>query len=336
MFLFERQCIGLDLGSKKIKMVQVKKERHNIQVVKFGSMDTPAETMDAGNITDPARLGECLWELVKKLGLEGRQIISSVSGQQIYIRNLIMPRMKSGELREAAIFQAMNFLPIPVEEAAIDVCPLRNFEDEEGKKTEIFFIAARQQQVQALQEVCNCAGLKLVKVEIEPLALIRIMDKSEAAGTVGVINIGAMRSYFSVYRDGCLTSMRALSFGCSAFYQTGDGNDSKDDIRLEDIDASGSNNYSYLLRDIMSEMTRSLEYYEMQNQGEVIQNVFICGGGSRLKHLDKYLASGLGRRIQMLEYTPRLILPVNVSPKEQLELQHDFPVAMGLAARGVI
>lgn len=328
--------IGLDIGSKKIKIARVKKDGKNIQLIKYGSIPAPEGSMDSGLILDPDRLGSRIRELAHELDLEGRAVVSAVSGQQIYIRNLVMPRMKPQELKEAAVFKATEFLPIPVEEAAIDVFPFRQFEDETGRKTEVFFVAARRQQVEALDEVCRLAGLKLETVEIEPLALYRVMDLSEAGKVVGILNIGASRSYFSVFRGGLLSSLRSLSFGCSAFYQSIRGSSHENEIHLEDIEAGDDNENSYLVRDIMSELARSVEYYEMQNEGEKIDTVFLCGGGSRLKNLDTYLTAGLGSRVSKLEYTPALVWPQGMTEKQNWDLRHDYTVALGLAARGVI
>ncbi|MEN6349747.1 MAG: pilus assembly protein PilM, partial [Syntrophomonas sp.] len=165
--MFNRAAaIGLDIGSKKIKLVRVRKTQENWQIVKFGSMLTPAGLVEAGNIFDPEKLGREMITLVDQLGFKGQKVISAVSGQQVYIRTLVMPRMSLKETKEAAVYQAATFLPVPVEEAAIDIFPLRDFEDDEGKQREIFFVAVPRIQVENLETTCRMAGLKLVAVEI--------------------------------------------------------------------------------------------------------------------------------------------------------------------------
>lgn len=331
----QRTGIGLDIGSKKIKLAVLKKEGRNMQLVKHGSIATPEGSVDAGLIIDPDILGQSIGKLAQDLDLKGRMVATAVSGQQIYIRNLIMPRMKRSELKEAAVFKATEFLPIPIQDAAIDVFPFRQFEDETGKKTEAFFVAARRQQVEILDEVCRQAGLKLVTVEIEPLAVHRVMSSNDGDKVVGLLNIGASRSHFSVFSKGLLSSLRSFFFGCSAFYQDIRGDCADGNIRLEEVEAADDNDNSYLVRDIMSELARSLEYYEMQSDGEKIDAVYLCGGGSRLKNLDNYLASGLGRKVSKLEYMPALVWEA-ASAEEDWELRHDYTVALGLAARRVI
>lgn len=190
--------------------------------------------------------------------------------------------------------------------------------------------------MEALEELCRFSGLKLETVEIEPLAVYRVMDWSEVGKVAGILHIGASRSYFSVFRRGLLSSLRSLSFGCSAFYQNIRGDSREEDIRLEAVEAGDGNDNSYLVRDIMSELARSLEYFEMQNEGEKIDAVFLCGGGSRLGNLDTYLTAGLGRRVSKLEYTSALGWPQGISESEKWDLRHDYTGCPRISGTGVI
>lgn len=328
--------IGLDIGSRKIKIAQVKGRKNSIQLSKFGSIATPWGAMEAGNILDVAELGQGLSLLVKDLNLKGKSVVAAVSGQQVYTRNIVMPKMKQEELKEAIYFQAMNFLPVSVDEVAIDFFPLRDFEDEEGKKTEIFFVAVRKQQVENLEEVCKIAGLKLAAVEIEPLAIHRILGKSKESGIKAFINIGASRSYFTVFKDGLLKFYRTLSFGTAAFAQQQNLDNGDTSVELDTIDIVNNDSYEYLVRDVIAEVNRSIEYYDMQNMEEKVESIILCGGGSRIKGLDERLGEGIGRQVSLSAALEEIVVPANISEEQKHEIQHDYIVALGLAARAKI
>ncbi|MEN6461952.1 MAG: type IV pilus assembly protein PilM [Syntrophomonas sp.] len=328
--------IGLDIGSKKIKLVTVRLWKKRVQIIDFGSIPTPPGVVEAGYILDPERLGEELGGLVATLKLKGKRVVSAVSGQQIYTRNLVMPRMKLKEMREAINFQATTFLPIPVEESAIDIFPLRNFEDDEGKKTEVFFVAVRQQQVDNLDTACRIAGLKLVAVEIEPLALFRLLGQNTNLGAQGFLNIGAVRSYFTVFHNGILIYYQSLAFGCSAFLRDNNyTNNENDSLGLDNIEIGQGNESYYLIKDIIAEVSRSVEYYHMQNEVG-INKILLCGGGSRIKSLDVALATGIDQNVEIADTLADLDISNNINETEIQELKHDFSVALGLAVRKVI
>lgn len=333
--LFSKTGIGLDIGSQKIKLVKVKRQGNKIEPVLFKCMDTPPGTVDSGTIIDPELLGEAIADLVNDLKISGSRAVSAIGGQQIYIKNFVMPHMKQLDLRRAAFYQSSSFLPISPDEAVMDVCPVRRFTDGEGRKTDVFFVAARKMQLDNLLAVYQAAGLKPSAVEIEPLALYRLFKSEDDIRTLGILNFGAYRSYLAVFDEGVLTSLRHLSLGCSAFLQ-GVGWGEVEQRELDGIDLNEDSNYSYLLGDIITELSRTLEYFSMQTGGHKVNKVLLTGGGSRIKGLTDYLSSALGYSVEQADIEKQVKVPPHLTEHERRQIMHDYPVALGLAARGVI
>lgn len=335
MRLRKRLGLGLDIGSRKIKLVSLRQNGNRPVIERWCSMPTPPETVDAGIIQDPQFLGESLGELVKELHYKDRGVVAAVSGVQVYTRNLVMPWMKVEEVKEAVKYEAVRFLPIPVEEAAMDVFPLREFEDEEGKKVEVFFVAVRRQQVENLKLVCSIAGLKLKVVEIEPLALHRILNVHDTDKVKAFLNIGASRAYFSVFNDNVLVFNRHLPFGAIQLCPRTEPVMGQYDDEPDHIDITPEGELDILIRDIVSEVAHSVEYYHLQNLDSLDQ-IILCGGGARIRDLDKLLASGVNCDVQVANPFAGLILPPRIDDHNRRKLQHDFAVALGLAARGIL
>jgi len=325
--------IGLDIGNKKVKLVRLRKTRDGFSLAEYGSIPTPPGAVEAGFVHDPEKLGEFLGQLVGDLKLKNKAVVSAVSGPQVYIRSLVMPRMKPVEQRAAIRYEATTFLPIPVDEASIDISPLTFFEDEGGKKVDLFFVAVRKQQVENLHLTCKIAGLKLAAVEIEPLALHRLL-KPDNAGVQAFVNIGSSRSTFSVFNGEALKFYRHMSFGYSPFIPAGSANNGEA-TGLDQVELGNSEDHQYLLPDIIAELTRSVEYYHMQNQNG-IKNLMLCGGGARIRGLDKVLAEGINITVINADTLQRIGLPADISDSHRQELRNDFAVALGLAAREVI
>lgn len=328
--------IGLDIGSKKIKLVRVSKGGKGFKLHSMGSISTPAGAVETGAIYNPEQLGQEIAVLAKDMGVKGKRIVSAVSGQQVYHRNLVMPKMKMSELRDAAIFQATTFLPIPVEDAAIDIFPVKHYADEEGEKTEVFFVAVRQQQLDNLTAVCNIAGLKLAAVEIEPVAINRFFWQKRDYSVRAYLNIGAYRSYLSVFKDNTLGFHRYMAFGSSAFFLNQPAPPETEENGQEWNGAPAESSSDYLIRDMVSELQRSVEYYAMQNQGKSLEGILLCGGGSRISGIAATLAKYLGIGFELANPLDRLSLPGKLDERAIEELRHDFLIALGLAARGLV
>lgn len=331
--MFKRAAdIGLDIGSKKIKLVKVKRKNQQWQLIKYGSINTPAGLVEAGSIFEPDKIGAEMAKLVNNLGLAGQRVVSAVAGQQVYIRNLILPRMSLAESREAATYQAAAFLPIPIEDAAIDVFPWRDFEDEDGLKSELFFVAVPRLQVDNLELACHIAGLKLAAVEIEPLAVKRILIAEQAAGIRALLQIGASHCYFSVFSGQILLFYRTLSLFEQRNISFMPGAEKGDSENLPSIKEWQC---KYMLNDLIAEVGRSVAYFNIQNSEQKLEKLWLCGGGAALEGLAEALAAEISCAVQVADFLPRFILPAALDESAQQEINSYFPVALGLAAREV-
>ncbi|MBO8159234.1 type IV pilus assembly protein PilM [Thermosyntropha sp.] len=323
--------VGLDIGTEKIKMVKVTRRGNNHEILGYDSIFTPSGTVELGNILEPEKLGIELARLKEKMGIKKEKVIAAASGPQVYTRILSMPQMPREELKEAAIFQASTFLPISIDEAVIDVFPLRDIEDETGKKTEIFFVAVRKNQIEKLDLACQIAGLNLAVIDIEPLALQRVIagERENRA----FLNIGASRAYFSVFNDGSLVMHRSLSFGCSAFAMSA-GEACSGYEFLESVDLR-SGNYEYFINDMINELNRAVEYYKMQFKN-TLNHIVLCGGGSRMPGIDEILMEKTGIKFELAGISPNILIPPDLEEKDKKELVYEFLIALGLAVRGVV
>ena len=66
--LFRATGIGLDIGSKKIKLARVKKVKKGLELMDFASMPTPNGVIEYGKIIAPVELGKAISSLVKEMG----------------------------------------------------------------------------------------------------------------------------------------------------------------------------------------------------------------------------------------------------------------------------
>lgn len=330
----EKINVGLDISSQRISIVEIELKNNNFYIKKYGSIPTPVSSDEGGYIDEPRILGEKLAKLIDELGLKGSAVTTAVGGQQVYTRTMIMPQMSLKDIRKAATYQAMNMLPINIDDASIDVFPLRNFEDEEGKKTEVFFAAVRRQQIDNLYNCCEIAGLKLKRVELEPLALQRVISSTNILSDIestAILQIGASRSYFAVYNQNIMQSMRSIAFGSSLVFQQLQ----KDNFRIANYDSfdACAEESEYLFRDLIQETNRLIEYYLMQNNNKKIERIILSGGVSQIKGLDKLLSERLNLKIDKLILSDNIFLPHQLDKNQVDDFYHSYSLAIGLALR---
>ncbi len=320
--------IGLDIGSVKIKIVRVKKKGADVKLISFGSRETPPGAIEGGIVKDPDALGDVIADLVTELGLKHMAATTAVSGPQVYTRIISMPRLALDELRKAVRYEAAAFLPIPVNQAVMDICPIREYQDHEGARVELFFAAVRRSQVEKIKAVCKLGKLRLQTIEIETLALNRLFLNERSARAQAFLNIGASRSCFAVYKDGVLVFNRNFSFAYSG-YQPGAVFPYSESGPMSSASTGNDN----VIKDIVNEVARSSEYFRLQHKNE-LSKIIITGGGMRIPGLDKAIASISSCEVELGDVLSRVSLSDQVKQKDLNELKYDFAVAVGLAIRG--
>jgi len=329
--------IGLDIGAMGIRIVRVKKKKTAWQLISHGSIKLRTEAVEYGGNFNSEIAGKELGALVRDLNLKGKPVVAALSNQHVYIRNLIMPRMNFNEMKEAVHYQAMSFLPIPVEEAAIDIFPWRNFEDGEGRKTELLFLAVRRQEVENIRLICRLAGLKLIAVDIEPLAINRVLDRMPNS-IDALIKLSSNKSCMTIFKLGIPVFNRFLLFNTpdpnldSFIYSEFEDQETKKNDKRRD------SQHDCLQRAFISEVKRSVEYYEMQDHlgAEGIERFFLYGESSTIEGINKKLEKELGREVSVASFAPQLIFPPGIDYERQIQIKYEYTVALGLAVRAAL
>lgn len=82
------------------------------------------------------------------------------------------------------------------------------------------------------------------------------------------------------------------------------------------------------LDEFISEVRRSIDYY--RSKGGEVDMVFLCGGGSKIKGMDKFLSSGLGLDVEYFDPLQNVTLDAKKSDPGMVEnSRQDFAVAIG-------
>lgn len=210
--------VGLDIGANQIKVVEMKRGSGGIEVTALGVAPTPVEAFDNNTIIDAKRLGQAVKELMKSSGVSAGRSVSSVSGQSaVVVRVIEVPQMKPNELAETMKWEVERHVPFSANEVIMDYQPIDRPEGlAEGQNMEVLLAVAQQDMVDRHVEMLFAAGLKPVAIDVEPLAVSRILLESDgeprgAGNTVALVNIGASNTDIGIFRDKLLAFPRNMT-----------------------------------------------------------------------------------------------------------------------------
>ncbi len=326
--------LGLEINNRKAKIVKVSRQ-NGFKILGFASATLADGVFEAGIISDPEGLGRALIPIVDKIQIQNHRVTAAINNQHVFFHTLVLPKLAKRELRNAAIYQVSPILPIPLEEAVISVCPFRFFKDEDGSKIEIFLVAARRQHIESMRIACQVAGINLAAVEIEALAIQRLLALDINTKVQAYLYLNNGISSFCLFADDTLRIQRSFA---TRFL--------KDNEILSDVYKSDSiykhgfssiepNYESDLTANIIKEVTRGLEQFIAMTKDELPEKIIVCGNYNDTFDIEFELNAATGIQVSKPNYYSYINWPIGIENNQLNDLKRDYLIALGSSIREV-
>ena len=336
----QRHLVGLDIGSKFIKAVQLTQTAGQYKVTEFGI----AEVSPQVSVPDTVN------ELFAKKNFKTKRIVSAVSGRFVFVRYISMPVMSDEELVNAAKYELGKYIPVEVDEVLHDSQKLEELPVSEGHEAEmrVLLVAAKRTFIDEHVAMLEQAGLQPAIVDVDSFALgnsyelggLSNPDAVRPGKLVALVDIGATKTNINIMSD-------STSFFTREFYKGGDditdAMSKKLGIELKDAEHLKRNPQGEeqkvlecvggAIEDICHDLNISIDYFENQYDRKV-DEVFIAGGASMTLGLDEILEKTVQKKVW--KWNPAQYLEINMEDAQKEELiahAASSAIALGLASR---
>lgn len=210
--------LALDIGSRFIKIAELRMARGVISVLGVAACPTPEGVVDNTQILDPVTLGRTVKELVRVSKMNCRNCIVSISSpSSVVVRPVELPRMTRRELEESMKFEVERHIPFSADEIIMDYAPLEDLDaiPEEQANMKVLLAVAQEELIDAYVKVLRVAGLSPAAMDVEILSAMRaIVDIHAMDGsyerTYALVNIGASSTEISVVEHGNVVFTRSV------------------------------------------------------------------------------------------------------------------------------
>lgn len=212
--------LGVDIGSQKIKIAEVKMQGKDPVISAIGMIDTPQGAVDHTGVYETLAVGGAIKELAASIGATAQDVVVSIAGQMsVLVRTLEVPRMNAAELKEHMQWEITR--NVPFAESTI-VSDFRAYEprDPAAQNLDVVMAISPQSAIDALVAVFKAAARKPAAIDVEPLALARSLKSSydDAPGqTICIVEIGHKTSSINMYDNGELLLPRQVMVGGEQF-----------------------------------------------------------------------------------------------------------------------
>src|SRR5258708_6776631 len=114
-----------------------------------------------------------------------------------------MPVLSEGELANAIYWEAEQYIPAALNTMTLDWTILQMPKDTVSEqKMQVLLVGAPVQLVKRYQTILELAGLTVVAVETEILAVIRSIVSNAHVPTSLIMNIGALSTSLAIVQNG--------------------------------------------------------------------------------------------------------------------------------------
>ena len=366
------EAFGLDISDLSLKIVKLKKQRGGLGLASFGEQKLSPGIVKNGEIKDEKKLAEAIKKAMSKI--KGEKIatdyvIASLPEEKSFLQVIQMPRLSEEDLKSAVIYEAENYIPLPIEDVYLDSQVIHPVGDEakassspfaDARVFDVLIVALPKKRVDPYVNCLKKAGLKPLALEVESLSIARalVLDQATTSPVV-LIDFGSTRTGFIVFSGHSLRFTYSIPVSSQKFTEAisrGLEVDSKTAEKMklkyglaEREQKEGAQVFEALIPpmiDLVEQIKKGIDYYQSHSShehlppdGKGIEKILICGGEAKLRGLTSFLSDQL--KIKTEIGNPWVnILPPTGQPEEELLIYEEekslgYVTTLGLALRGI-
>jgi type IV pilus assembly protein PilM len=364
--------IGLDIGSSAIRGVEIRRNgKSKPNLLRYHSVPLPEGAVNRGEVVEPQAVTAALKRLWSEGKFKSKNVVLGTGNQRTLVRDLSIPKASMKRIRESLPFHVQNTLQMPMDGSLFDFYPISESVGDHGLLINGLLVTTEKGAILGNINVAERAGLMPTEVELIPFALNRIlMSRSQASGTVALVDVGSNTTTVVIAQDGIPLFVRIIPSG-------GDDLTSALQVSLEIVkeeaeelkrllhlnpdwknsgDLTGyTSNCSCskctseitladdprtleILRSISNELLGSvrdtINYFNNAHSEKIVNRILLVGGGSQLSGF----AESLSEMVVLPVSRPDPFSGVTLSRKAKANREKKcgtFSVALGLAMRNL-
>lgn len=334
--------VGLDIGSKTIKIVEVAKEGNAFRLKASGVIGFTGVTPDkATDVNELTSLATVIKKLHKEAGISSKEVAIALPEAQIFTRTVKFPPLTDQEIASAVKWEAEQYIPIPIADAIIQHQIIGRKETSVPPEVVVLLVAAPKSLVEPYIRVAQAAGLSVVGVETELIALSRSLAPQNQ--TVLLVDFGARSTDIAVVKNGQLTFTRTIPTAGEAFtravaqslgVEISQAEEYKRTYGLSGSQLEGKIKIALdpIFRVVVEEMKKAIHFYQSEEKEEAPKSIILSGGTAGMPEAISLLSKMMG--LEVVIGNP--FAKIAVDPEAAKSLASFAPlysIAVGLAMR---
>ena len=291
------QLVGVDIGSNAIRAVEVSGVgTKRPSVVRFHSLPLPEGAVKNGEVAEINTVAAALKQLWTAAKFRSKEVVLGVGNSKVLVRDLSVPKLSQGEIRESLPTHVQEMLPVPVADALLDFYPVSEGMSATGPVINGLLVAAIKDSVLANVKAVQLAGLTPVGVDLIPFALTRLTSPTRMMGNVAHIDIGSRTTNVIVTSGGVPQFVRIIANGghdlTAALADRLDLSEEQAEMTKRTLGLAGGSAVSErteevaVIREVtgalLTSLRNTLSFFANTRQNDPYSGIVLSGGGAQL------------------------------------------------------
>jgi type IV pilus assembly protein PilM len=340
-----KNCIGLDIGSSAIKVVQLKQSKRGAQLSNFVIEPVPPQSIVDGSMMNASAVADTITQAWRELRIRNKDVALAIAGHSVIIKKISVPTMTREELEEQIHWEAEHHIPFPKDEVELDYQILDA--PTMSNQMEVLLVAAKKEVVTDYTDAARQAQLNPCVVDVAAFGLQNCFEVNYGVvpETVALLNVGASISTINIVTNGESQFTRDVTIGGNAYteeiqkqlnvgYEEAEsfkcGGTAGDEIIPREVDEILKQQAEVMA----GEFQRSFDFYLATTAEGQIDKVYLAGGTAKVPALRDAIENRARIPVELLD--PFMGVQINESEFDMDYVRGQAPmaaIAVGLALR---
>jgi type IV pilus assembly protein PilM len=335
--------VGVDIGSRTIKIVELSKEGDAWSLKGSGVIGYQGVTPEhIKEEKDLVPLSQAIKSLYKEANISSREVNVAIPESQVFTRTIKFPPLTDQEIASAVKWEAEQYVPIPIAEAVVQHVVIERKQASTPPEVVVLLVAAPRKLVEAYVKLFQMSGITVTNAETELVALTRVL--SPQGQTVMILDFGARSTDIAIAKDGQLRFSRTIPTAGEAFtravaqglgveYQQAEEYKRAYGLSQQQLEGKIKGALDPVFRIVVDEIKKAIHYYQTEEKGEAPKSVILTGGTAGLPEALSFLSKLLGMEVVIGNPFARVSVEQEVA-KSLAAFAPLYAIAVGLAMGG--
>lgn len=295
------------IENSDMRICEIAKSGAAITVKNAFQVELPSGTVDDGVIVDVEAVAKVLYAALKNNNIKRGKIAFVITSRKIANKEVTLPYVKNeAKIEEMIKANIEDYFPMNnLEDYIIRHMVLETVENAEGKNNNILVTAVQKQMVEEYYRLASMLKMPVETVDYYNNSLYQLLRKQLTQGVVLAIQMDENATMVSIMRDKVQLFKRSIPYGKQtiirnlAEFKSIDEEEAEailSDPRKLDLELTPEE-YSEVIRDFSSSVTRMAEFHTSRNPGTVIEQIQLMGTGINLIGFTEILGKELGLEV---------------------------------------